>query len=718
MTDPPGGQGGGSAAHERTWLLVALAAVWLAWAFPLLGDGRHYFQGDTANAYYGWFHHFGTALLHGHWPMFDAQAGSAGNPLAEGQEGLYSPLTALIAVGAAVAPQVVVYATLVKFAIVTISVTGVFALARSYAVRPGLAAAAAVAVPLCGFTLTNDAPRWVAGQLVAALLPWAWCTARRMLAGGHPWPALLSAALVVTTGYVFGTMYLALVLGGLLLERLVAREWVAVRRLLLLGVFCALLAVTVYLPGILTAPVTFRNAWTVGGDGFLQMDPLTLLLTGQPTTVPPTVDLLPDPVLGARQVPFTYVAWFLPVLLWLDPARLRGRGPTWISLLVPLVLTAVWTLLPYNMGPIRMPGRVMSALSLALVLLVVVLLDRAVVRRPGPVRIGATLVWAVGAAVLAALLHPASAWLQVAGGAAVVVGLVVATWAARRGRGLPVVLVAASVGVAVLQLALLPDSIGGQRHAPSHLDDYPAVLQDSRGDVFAIGLTRTAIDTHPEVSQAMLTGSMWDLTGKPVHNGYTTIGFRGYNDRFCLRYNGEACPAALAAMFTVQPETGLRWVDLHAISTLVLYDDPDVPVGDPPAGWHVAGRNGVVVTWVRDDVVPTAGGVVWSSAGTQVHQVAQSETSTSFVVDAVGDDPSVVLSRLAWPGYEVDGARFGSPLERQLVRVELDPDRVGETVTVTFRPPGWHLELATLGGAVLLGAGWCVVAKRRRRAVG
>ena len=89
------GDGVTSRRRELGWLLIACVAVWVAWTYPLLHDSRHYFRGDTQNAYYGWFHHFGDALLHGHWPMLDAQAGSAGNPLAEGQMGLYSPLSAV-----------------------------------------------------------------------------------------------------------------------------------------------------------------------------------------------------------------------------------------------------------------------------------------------------------------------------------------------------------------------------------------------------------------------------------------------------------------------------------------------------------------------------------------------------------------------------------------------------------------------------------------------
>ncbi len=706
---------------DLRWLLLAIGAVWLAWAFPLLQDARHYFQGDSQNAYYGWFHHFGVALLNGQWPMLDAQTGSAGNPLAEGQQGLYSPLSALIAIGAAVAPQIVVYAALVKFGIATIAIIGCYLLARDYGVRPGLAAVAAVAIQLCGFTLSADAPRWVAGQLVAALLPWAWWATRRMLAGANPWPALVASGVLVTTGYVFGTMYFILVLGGLLLEVLLTRDWAGVRRLLLLGVYCGLLSVTVYLPGILTSPVTWRDGWDIGGNGFLQMDPVTLPLTGQPTTVPPSVGQEANEKEAAAQVSFTYVAWFLPLLCWVGFSRLRRESTSLVSLVVPFVLTVAWTLLPYNMGPIRMPGRVMSIVSLTAILLLTVLLERTLQGRPGQLRVGLSLLWVALAAAGAALVYPDTALLQVGGGAVVVVCVLASAWAASRPRLLPVVMIVASVGVAMFQFTVQPEGVGGQRDSPGPLAAYSDVLPDAEGDVFVIGLNFGVVAEHPELAAELLPGSLWDLTGKPVHNGYTTLGFRDYNFRFCIRYNGDVCPAALREMFKTEPVTGLPWVDLHSISTLVLVDLPGDRMADPPPGWHEASREDDVVTWVRDQVLPTAGGVAWTSPGTRVHQVGQTATSITFVVDRVGGtDPSVVLSRIAWPGYLVEGADPAAPVGGHLLRVSLSPDDVGTTVTVTFRPPGWQLEIASLVAALVLGVGWSVlvwVRKRRRQRI-
>jgi hypothetical protein len=708
--------------HRRDlrWLLLAVAAVWLAWVFPLLLDARHYFQGDTQNAYYGWFHHFGAALLDGEWPMLDAQSGSAGNPLAEGQEGLYSPLSALIGIGAAVAPQLVVYATLVKFAIAAIAVFGCYLLARGYGVRPGLAAVAAVAVQLCGFTLSADAPRWMAGQIVAALLPWAWWATRRTLAGANPWPALVASGVLITTGYVFGTMYFILVLAGLGLESLLTRNGPAVRRLLLLGVFCGLLSITVYLPGILTSPVTWRDTWEIGGvPGLLQMDPSTLPLIGQPTTVPPSVSTLPndEAVVAAGQIPFTYVAWFLPLVAWVALSRLRQEWTSLVSLVVPFVLSVLWTLLPYNMGPIRMPGRVMSMASLTSILLLVVLLERSLDGRPSRLRAGLSLLWVGLAAAGAALLYPESAVLQLAAAAVVVTCVLATVWAVPRERVLPVVMIVASVGIAIFQFAVQPEGVGGQRGSPGDLAAYSDLLPASEGDVFVIGSSIDVLAEHPELATSILPGSLWDLTGKPVHDGYTTLGFRDYNYRFCIRFNGDVCPDGLTAMLEVEPVTGQPWVDLHSISTLVLVDLSDDQTQNPPPGWHATRSDDAnVVTWVRDEVLPTAGGVVWAAAGTRVHQIRQTATSTTFVVDQVsGNDPGVVLSRIAWPGYRVDGAGLGDPVGGHLLRVDLAPDDVGSTVTVTFRPPGWDLEIASLGGSLVLGLAWSVIAVVRRR---
>ena len=134
------------------------------------------------------------------------------------------------------------------------------------------------------------------------------------------------------------------------------------------------------------------------------------------------------------------------------------------------------------------------------------------------------------------------------------------------------------------------------------------------GDVFVMEAGEV-VKEHPELAAVLLPGSLWDLTGKPVHNGYTTLGFRDYNFRFCIRYNGDVCPSALREMFKTEPVTGLPWVDLHSISTLVLVDLPGDRMEDPPPGWHEASREDHVVTWVRDQVLPTAGGVVWTSPG-------------------------------------------------------------------------------------------------------
>jgi hypothetical protein len=121
-------------------------------------------------------------------------------------------------------------------------------------------------------------------------------------------------------------------------------------------------------------------------------------------------------------------------------------------------------------------------------------------------------------------------------------------------------------------------------------------------------------------------------------------------------------------------------------------------------------------TWTvrRDDPVEPAGGVTRTD-GADVSDVTVRDTQVTFRVDAV-DGPSgdVVLSRIDWPGYTVDGADLTDPTQGYLLTVEVTPDDVGETVTVTFRPPGWPVELAAGVLAVLVGVVWTGLDTARR----
>ena len=110
-----------------------------------------------------------------------------------------------------------------------------------------------------------------------------------------------------------------------------------------------------------------------------------------------------------------------------------------------------------------------------------------------------------------------------------------------------------------------------------------------------------------------------------------------------------------------------------------------------------------------------AGGVTWTGDGTRVDTVAQSDTSVTLRVEEVGSDPRVTLSRLEWPGYQVDGAALADPVRGYLLTVDLTEARPGDLVTVTFRPPGFAVEVAAAILAGLLLIGWPVARLMERR---
>lgn len=680
------------------WLAAAVLGVYAVWSVVLLQDPIRFWRGDSQSAYYGWLWTLGDGLRHGDWPILSATNFSSGNHIAEGQMGLYNPLAWLFGLGATEAPDTVVYMTLVRFAIATIGIVGAFGLARSFGVRAPLAAASSMAVALCGLTMVAEAPRWMTGQLVAALLPWAWWLSRRTIAGRSPFPALVACGLVVSVGYVYGTLYLIVILVGLAAGTIATRDRRGFVRLFGIGVFAGLVAIVVYLPGVLTLPATLRRTG-VGGDGRLRLWIWDYLYLNQPAA-------------GTTQTPFTYMFWWIPLLGLVDWAGVRRQWRERLVLFAPLAIFIAWTLGPYEIGPIRWPGRTMDAFTLVAATSVVVLLQHhraALTRRRVVLVLGIAAVSAVAALVKALDSHYL---IQVGGALGAVLLVAVALRFADHLPRLGVALVLGSVAVGAFQAVALPEIPGPQRYMPADASSYPDYLPGTQGAVFVVGSgdlenRNSAWRFTSGRAEHLLTGSMWSLTGKPIVNSYTTIGFRGFSGRFCLDFTGESCTRALKAILKRDPRTGATWADLMNVSSLVVGLTSVTRAMPPPAGWHEVARNKFAVTWVRDQPLPLPGSVSWSAPGVRVTQLSRSDLTTTFRVDAVpATGGYVVLSRLDWPGNRIDGGSFGRPIDDSLVTVDLTPADVGTVVTVSYRPPGWNLELLAGFLALLLALTW------------
>ncbi len=687
---------------------ATVLSVVLALCLPLLVDLEYFFRGDTQSAYYGWWFHVGEELRSGTLPVFDAQTWRAGNFAAEGQWAILNPVVWGLGLLATVCPWVLGLATTVKFVLACFGSVGCYVLARSYGAHPLAAYVAGLVSVLGGMTLWLELPSWVAGLTIWSLMPWTWWAIRRStVSGSHPFLALLFCYLLVTTGYVYGPLMLVVVLVGLAVETLASGVRRRVLALLAVTGFCGLLAVAVYLPGLLTMESTIRVGDVLATDGRLTTTPVEVLTSFLPTS-------------GAeggfeQQVAWRYAGWFMPLLVLV---RWQSVRRDWRILAGPLLAVALTVVIlngPASIGPLRWPMRLEPFLVQFLAILLAVLLSRyrASLTRT---RLAAGLGWVGGAAVWLTVGDQPNGAEHLVGGALVAGAfLVVGSLIGSRPRAATAVAAAVTFGIVALQLAWFPTPPSDQRNLPRDLAGYRTQLATAEGDVFVVGQQDNRIIEDPALTAEVLAGSMWYLNPHPVQNTYTTISFRTYYDRYCIRVHGQTCPEVLATLFSVEPTTDRLRIDLLSVSTLLLIK---ADVGSPPVpqGWHLSEETDRTVTWVRDVPLPTAGGPVWSSEGTTVHAVRVDDRTVELEVDSVpAAGGQVVLSRLDWPGYRTSLGSFSDPVDDYLLTLDLPADAEGKTVTVRFDPPGWRLELLCLALALGGGVAWSAAALVRRR---
>lgn len=688
-------------------VLVTLAAL-------LLTNHVYFWYGDTAAAYYGWWYHLGDMVRHGQWGPVDPSTWRAGNFAAEGQWGLWSPLTITIGLVATAVSNLLLVATGVKLGLAVTAALGIFRLVRTYDAPPAAAYVAAVVVPMGGMTQYVDLPAWVAGEMIWAIFPWVWWAMRRTLAGGaNPLPALVLGYLLVTVGYVYGTIMLVVLLVTCLFECHLRRDRAALLRALAIGALLGLVAVTVYLPGVATAPVTGRATSGFGGfRGQLATDPSVLFSAVLPTAA--------DPGASPHLLPFAYLVWFLPVGLWLDWRKARHDWRPIGGLLLATLVTFLIVDGPAQLGPLRWPMRLQPFLVETLVVLLVVGWSRFGIPRPSRSRLVLALGWVATAGALALLRVP-SMWVgHICSVALVGAGICLLWWLARSGRTrwLVPAIGAVTLTAFVMQHAYYPTPAAPQRHAPTHVADYRALLHGAVGDVLEVGATEHLVQSDPRAARYLVIGSSWYLNPHPVQNTYTAISEEAYRARYCIYYQGATCRGLLHTLFTTEPTTGEQRVDLLGVSSLLLVRGSLSArhLRHPPPGWQMAGRTPYTVLWTRRTPVPGAGGVVWTSPGTTVSSVHSGDDGTSFRVDAVSaHGGTVVLSLLAWPGYSTNVGSLARPLDGYLVTVHVPASASGSMVTIAFQPPGWKAEVAAWVLALVCGGGWSLVCAVRRR---
>ena len=721
------------------WLSGGLVVLLGGSITPVLFNARYYFVNDTEAGAFGQWYEIGDRVLAGNWSLLNTDVWQSGNYQAEGAWGIFSPFLWVVGIGSHVVLDGVVYATIVKLVCLAIAGAGLFFAARTYGIPNAWAAVSLVAIPLAGFTMYFDAPSWVNGLMAWCFWPWALALTRRsVFRGASPLPGIVASLLLVGIGYVSATLFLAATLAAIIVETLVRRNrrefWRAIAAATVAGLF----TIIVHLPGLLTSPVTGRQARGISNDGFLTVDINDLLASAVPAGGP-YINTFGGMFPGS---PITYIAWFLPLIALVDFTRLNELLRSRISLVVMFGAAIIGVLAPAQVGPLRFPVRVLPFVAAVVVLITVLALSRARVARPGVRHLVAAEALAVVSAGSMFLANP-DAFRSIAVGSVITGALVLVIWrilahpghgagprrpVGSERQGVVAVIVMVSCALIVIpQHALSPKSPLGTWQLPAHVEDYQTQLTGAAGDVLAVG------DPAPRSYGEAIVGNGWYLTDESVQNAYSSVYYPGYSSPLCMNYVGATCGGLYSGLFAPLPEssTGEQLADLLGVGTVVAVKraggrDTGSTVStsalDPvPEGWHTVRDTPLTRMIVRDEPVHGAGGVVWSSSGTEVELVSETPMATSFRVDAVpSGGGTVALALIDWPGYEVTGGTLtDDPVDGLNLGVRLDESAIGSVVTVRYWSPGWQAQLLAGIGIILISAVWSVLvlrsSRRRRR---
>jgi hypothetical protein len=693
---------------------------------PFLLRHDFYYTGDNPESFVPLWHHFGEQLRAGHWPTVDPAGWYGGNYAAEGTYSLWNPVQGLDYVVVSLFDNLAAAAAFVQVQFLALLGIGGYLLCREYGAGRTAAAAVAVGVPMSGFTVYYEAAGWPAGLMAFTWVAWFWWAVRRQ-ARGRLWPVatFLIGALGMTTGNPYAALGMVVVLAGVAVELVVARDHRRVVGLVVTGLCVGGTAALVFLPLVGTLPVTNRETVAfLGNDLFLVPHLGDLLAASAPTYLPAIVNW------GGslfERLPSTYFLWFaIPVLPWLrwDVLRRNGRPP--VSLLVITAAFLAMTVGPSNVWLFRWPIRLIEYFYLGGAVLLALALTPGMARDHVRHRTWATVGLVAAEAYLSGAVRPDLYRMHLLAGAGVLALVLAAAWAFRRwgARAAAGLLLLGTVVVLVYQTSHLPVGVGGptdRAGTPVSIAQVRKATAAYRGTVLQLA-TEASLGAAPSSRTGeLLFGNESLMSGHESIVRYSGMSFQSFSEALCIDYRGVACPEAFDRIWRPMGATGAPLVDLLNVRTLVLDAAlfPGPASGPPRPGWTVAAQDSLRTVWVRDLPDRAGGRLSWASPGVEVLRDAGEGTSESVSFHA-SEAGSLVFARLAWPGYSaaVDGRPVpvqAGPAGLLTVRAPAGDHRL----TVTFQPPGLRAGIAVFLAATVLSiaqtAVWVLRRRRRRR---
>ncbi|MDO5533113.1 MAG: hypothetical protein Q4F65_00480 [Propionibacteriaceae bacterium] len=711
------------------WYAVTAALIAVAAVVAHAVNPQFFYLDDTPGGAVGQWYELGQQLWAGTWPMLNLEAGMAGQYLME-QWGLLNPPTLLIALLSVGATDLAVFTAAVKTVFLMVGGCGVHYLARTIGAAPRWAALAGVSAALAGFTWGMDATTWVTQLMVWAWSGWAYGGLLRWVhRGGGLVAALGGGFLVITVGYVHGTLYLILFMAALLLHAAVDRHWRRVARVLGAGVVLGLVTVMVYLPALLSSGVTVRET-EITNSGFMTLTLNGLAVAAVPLAQPDLAGWWGRYALN----PLTYIAWFLPLLVLVPARTLLAQARARLTLVLFAGLLLLVAVGPSDLALFRFPARAVPWLAMVLLVWTALSLTRvdAGERRPHRVAVPAVVVLTLAGHYLAWAGTPETGGHLALQGVVLALAIGAAAWAPslrapallRRHGLFGVVALTTCVVAGVQTVTMAQTGAGfGKRDFPADTQAMASLVPSASGTGVVVGDPwQVPADQRWDETA---TGNLWYLVDHvDMLNLYSPTGFTPFNDDLCMSsYYGATCFGLVYRLFETDADTGAWVVDLLGVDTIQLLAVEGRTLADleamvPPPGWRQHAVGDASVTWVREAGAEPAASGVWETPGLRVRPESADDLHVTFTVEEVpAAGGRLVLPRVAWPGYRVDGGTLAPATRGYLLTVDVPAGTApGATVEVTFRPPGWRLQIAAFVGALLAATAlgvWGVSARRR-----